>query len=360
MPRKRGGKSAVKASVAILAVLRYIIARARVQIQNGRPAIGLAAVVAAAAVVLGRKQEDDKTQLKSHRMTSHPLLTWIVENSCILGVSLFSSRIFDMFHNPRASCSAGSLFLHLMPGHIMQVWGILAIQAFLTHYTYSDVPTFNGKHRPHSSLAYLVWDFVRSNLGQSVVSVATVSAAVALRGPQAFNQAVPAIDRIKPMIFLFKLAIMRACVDIGFYFGHRALHHRSLYWIHRYHHQHYRPTLDTNFHFSPLDVFIEAGFPVFLGLSTLEILGFKNSLLEASLLVGFIGWHEQGSHCGKPLPTVTYFPPLAPLYQLILGPVDKDNVRHHDIHHARLNCNYGITIWPDALMGTREQGASVN
>merc|ERR1712113_700345 len=71
------------------------------------------------------------------------------------------------------------------------------------------------------------------------------------------------------------------------------------------------------------------------------------------LVFAYILWHQVGSHCGKALPCVTYFPPLAPLYQLLIGPVDRNNVKHHDIHHARLNCNYSITIWPDVIMGTR-------
>merc|ERR1712118_585627 len=74
---------------------------------------------------------------------------------------------------------------------------------------------------------------------------------------------------------------------------------------------------------------------------------------EQSLILNYIIWHAASGHVGKPLPCVTWFPPLAPLYQLALGPVDRDSIKHHDVHHARLDCNYSISVWPDILMGTR-------
>lgn len=164
--------------------------------------------------------------------------------------------------------------------------------------------------------------------------------------------------RFYPLPFLVKLAVYRFFVDIGFWAGHRALHHPKLYWIHRWHHEHYRPTLLTNFHFHPLDLFIEAAFPVALALGALEVLQLTPTRFELNLLVGYGAWQEVGSHCAKPVPTVTYFPPLAPLYRLLLGDVDANMVKHHDLHHNLLNCNYGITIWPDMLMGTRVSDAA--
>ena len=85
-------------------------------------------------------------------------------------------------------------------------------------------------------------------------------------------KAIPKRDCISPLYFLVKLAVVRVCVDIGFYVGHRALHTRQLYWLHRYHHEHFRPSLGTNFHFHPVDIFVEATLPAFFGLTMLDVL----------------------------------------------------------------------------------------
>jgi len=109
----------------------------------------------------------------------------------------------------------------------------------------------------------------------------------------------------------------------------------------------------TNFHFHPVDLFIEAVVPMALGRAALQAMTVQLTHFESNLISSYILWHEVGSHCGKPMPCVTYYPPLAPFYQLLLGNIDRNNVKHHDIHHAKLNCNYSISIWPDIVMGTR-------
>lgn len=228
-----------------------------------------------------------------------------------------------------------------------------SLHGIFTHGIYAHVPRFSEGGRPKTTLRFLIYDYLRSNAATDMVTLSLLAANLAKVSPAKFAYINPAKHWIAPLPFLLKLAIVRLFTDLGFYAGHRALHHRSLYWIHRYHHSHFKPVLATNFHFSPLDLFVEAAFPVILGLGTMDALGIRTTQLENALIIGYVGWHEQGSHCGKPLPTITYFPPLAPLYQLFFGPVDANNVRHHDLHHALLNCNYGITIWPDVVMGTR-------
>merc|ERR1712087_55990 len=121
--------------------------------------------------------------------------------------------------------------------------------------------------------------------------------------------------------------------------------------LHRKHHEHARPSLATNYHFDPIDFYIEAFLPLTAGLVTLDKLNLKPARFEMALMLSYIVWHAVGSHCGKPLPVVTWFPPLAPLYQLAFGA--EHGARHHDVHHARLNCNYSLAVWPDIVMGTR-------
>lgn len=320
---------------------------------DGNLACGLAGLVGIAAVVLSRKQSEGRPKGTSRRLSTHPLFAWAVENVSVLGVTVFADRLFP---HPRQTFA--SLCAHTLPSHILQVAGLAVVQWILTHVVYSHMPHFGGQARPLPSITVQVWDYTKSAGLPTLIVVGGICAALPTMSSGDFAQMVPAIDRISPMLFLLKLFIMRVCVDIGFYTGHRMLHHRSLYWMHRYHHQHYKPMLASSFHFNPLDYITEAGIPVGLGFAALWVLGLQATLFEMNLLTGYISWHLQGSHCAKPLPTVTYFPPLAPLYQLLLGPVDIGNVCHHDLHHARLSCNYGISIWLDILMGTRHEDFS--
>ena len=64
--------------------------------------------------------------------------------------------------------------------------------------------------------------------------------------------------------------------------------------------------------------------------------------------------YEIGSHSGKNVPTVTYFPPLTPLYHHLFGNIDARNVEFHERHHNKLHQNYGITQWVDLVVGTHK------
>lgn len=140
-----------------------------------------------------------------------------------------------------------------------------------------------------------------------------------------------------------------------FYAGHRALHSRALWPLHRRHHEHATTALATNYHFHPLDLFVEAYVPVLAGLLATSAVGLKPTSFEIMLVVAHVFWYEIGSHGGKEVPTVTWFPPLAPLYTAALGySPDAHNVWHHERHHNLVSCNYGITQWPDMLMATRK------
>eukprot|EP00747_Dinoflagellata_sp_TGD_P170379 gnl/TRDRNA2_/TRDRNA2_201791_c0_seq1.p1 gnl/TRDRNA2_/TRDRNA2_201791_c0~~gnl/TRDRNA2_/TRDRNA2_201791_c0_seq1.p1 ORF type:complete len:373 (+),score=25.11 gnl/TRDRNA2_/TRDRNA2_201791_c0_seq1:61-1179(+) len=321
---------------ALLSVLHRLAGQApRMHVIGRRASLRLTAVVAVAGLALGEL----KSERRCARLTSsHPLFTWMVENVCIIGTAFVA---FAM----NSSGSVMSAYLSTL----FQVWTSLAIQGVLTNVVYSHIPYFSGGARPKQSLGLLIRDYVRTNW-----LVDAVSTSLKFFIPKMLSRRlVPTSEKFSPLAFIAKLAVMRVSVDIGFWLGHRALHHRSLYWMHRRHHEHHKPVLATNYHFHPVDLFIEAGFPILLGYTHLLLLGCPSSMLELHLFAGYIGWHEVGSHCGKPVPTISYFPPLAPLYQLILGDVDRNNVQHHDIHHARLNCNYSIVIWPDVVMGTR-------
>lgn len=125
----------------------------------------------------------------------------------------------------------------------------------------------------------------------------------------------------------------------------------------RRHHEHFKTRIQTNFHFTVIDLFVEGFVPILVGMSVLSGYGVALSLFEASLIAIYINWYEIGSHSGKEMPTVSYFPPLSCLYNILLPllfdiDIDTGNVQFHETHHNLVRCNYGITQWCDILLGT--------
>ena len=225
---------------------------------------------------------------------------------------------------------------------------------------YAHVPYFNERARPRWSLGACLRDWTRANLTVHTFGSSLISAIICFvvdDKKAAVLQKVNARPfRVLP--FIGKLAVIRAIVDVSFYGIHRLLHTRPLYGaLHKYHHTHYTTALPTNFHFTATDLLLEAFVPLFIGMRFVEgVLGMPSSMLEVYLFTGYIQWFEIASHSGKEVPTVSYFPPLAPIYahEAALGPeCDARNVAFHDQHHGLVRCNYGITQWMDMLLGTR-------
>jgi methylsterol monooxygenase len=168
------------------------------------------------------------------------------------------------------------------------------------------------------------------------------------------------VRRLRLVPFLVKLVLARLVADVTFYVLHRALHTRALYGrLHKRHHEHKAPGLHTNFHFTAADLLIEGALPIVAALASLKpLLGTSPKPVELGLLHVCLQWYEIGSHSGKPVPTVSYLPPLAPLYRAILGDVDRRNVEFHHAHHQLTHCNYGITQWLDHALGTARLAGS--
>jgi sterol desaturase/sphingolipid hydroxylase (fatty acid hydroxylase superfamily) len=157
------------------------------------------------------------------------------------------------------------------------------------------------------------------------------------------------------MKFLRNFAFFRVIVDCVFYTGHRFLHENKWAYdnIHRRHHEHYTTNLRTNYHFSAPDLFIESAFPIICAIGVLRgLFGVAFSRFEVHLFMTYISWHEIGTHLGKPLPTISMYPPLSILYTAFTD-VEKNSIEFHEVHHNRRHCNYGITQWIDYLMSSR-------
>lgn len=282
------------------------------------------------------------------QLRSHPLCAWLVENGCCVGLAMTATMLVPA---PRLN-SRPSAFMTAIGGSMVLQWGAVGLMNFCSKTWYAHIPAFIGGHRPDWSLLRYCKGFVSCNHPVDLFNSTVLANAIAQlsRGEM---QKMFQERTFDPLKFMGKFTVMRLAVDIAFWLGHRALHHPSLYWLHRRHHEHSRPTVATNFNFHPVDLFIEGVIPILMGRIALESVKVPMSRFEANLMSAYVLWHEVGSHCGKPMPCVTYFPPLAPLYQLVLGNVDENNVKHHDIHHARVKGNYSIVVWPDIVMGTR-------
>lgn len=287
------------------------------------------------------------TRRRWERLVSHSIAAWMLENGAIICIA-GSAAILVPAPRPRR---ARTVFVSALGTSCWIVWSTSIVQRFYTNWVYSHMTFFSGPRAP-LPLIEVVKDYFRSSFLMEFFNALVLAVAATSFTLPKFEKRLPNRN-FSALGFLVKFAVVRFLIDVAFYACHRTLHHRNLYWLHRRHHEHFKPTLDTNFHFHPVDIFIEASMPTLLGLGALEVAKVSFSKFEVILLVAYVTWHETGAHCGKPVPTVTYFPPLAPLYRLLLGNIDAHGVQHHDVHHALPNCNYGITIWPDNVFGTR-------
>jgi len=235
----------------------------------------------------------------------------------------------------------------------MVIEGSIMMQKLLIGWVYKHIPYFSERNEKQSKLPLkeATNEWLRCNLPTHLATASFIGL-VLMGAPKDKYERLTKPRRFSLPKFLMKLAFVRLVSDVMFYLVHRALHSKRLYHLHKRHHEHTATALNTNFHFSVPDLFLEGFVPLLSGLAMLGNIGIKSSQLEGSLFTTYIQWYEIGSHSGKPVPTVTLFPPLAPLYRLVLGDVDARNIEFHDKHHVLRNCNYGITQWLDYLLGT--------
>lgn len=280
------------------------------------------------------------------RLVDHPLVAWLLENGCIAGLATLHMALPQL----TSRRSLPSKFVWALASGLVINDGAIMAQRILVNHVYSHIPFFSKAHIRRAQYTWrelrewFMCNFVSDAIGAGIIAV--------MSGFKKPKDSRRRVFQVRPLRFLALLAIGRVVVDLAFYTVHRALHTRLLYPLHKRHHEHVATGIPTNFHFTVTDLMLEGFTPLFCAFLTLELLRANPSYFEQGLLVGYIQWFEIGSHSGKPVPTVTYFPPLAPFYRLLLGDVDKRNIEFHDKHHAWRNCNYGITQWLDHLLGT--------
>merc|ERR1719469_834961 len=162
--------------------------------------------------------------------------------------------------------------------------------------------------------------------------------------------------------FLKNFMVLRLVNDVFFYLGHRWMHvFPTVYkWVHKRHHTHMTTNLPTNFMFTPIDVLVEAAIPIGMGLTVLgKVLGVKMGRFENNIMTAYMSWYDAGTHVGKHVPLISFFPPLSIIYNRFHD-VDGSAVHFHELHHNKIRCNYGITSWLDTIGGTAVWDRSVS
>jgi sterol desaturase/sphingolipid hydroxylase (fatty acid hydroxylase superfamily) len=228
------------------------------------------------------------------------------------------------------------------------------LQHLLCEHVYGHLAYFDPKKRPNPTHSELLSAWTEIMLPVHVFIALTLVSIGFLIDDEVY-EAAKRQDIPGPARMLVLLAISRVTIDVIFYAVHRALH---LPWIfervHARHHKHFATALSTNFQFSRLDLILESFFPVFCAFQTVQwIFGEPMNRFEQSVVACHALWYEIGSHCGKPVPIVSVFPPLRPLLEAAgLEMEGGGNVLFHETHHALRNCNYGITPYIDRLTGS--------
>jgi len=295
------------------------------------------------------------------RWQDTPIGIWLLENSLvgfIAWLNLFLTR-----SNTKPPLLQNWLYTFI--GGSVSVDGIMILQHFVVKYVYKHIPFFVSpdKRVPQIGLREIRWDYLRTMLPTQLFAGAL--AALAMNTVPAKQWAHVSAQPFRVLPFLFRFGVIRLAIDIMFYVVHRALHSHLLYPIHKRHHEHVNTALPTNYHFTPPDLALEGFVPVFFGTLVLDFFSnlthhplFMLLQTDVALIYAYSMWYEIGSHCGKPIP-LSMFPPLAPLYNFLYRQLtgsneslDQHNVLFHERHHNLVQCNYGITPWPDWLLGT--------
>lgn len=171
------------------------------------------------------------------------------------------------------------------------------------------------------------WKIVRCTLYNQVVYGIAASALLTKiwywRCGNSFPSLIPGTKRL-----LSEFICFYACVEVAFYYAHRAFHSRALYrLVHKKHHEFSAPIAVAAIYATPFEYVVGNIFPVFLG----PIL-IGSHFVTMSTWIAFAMINSINSHCGFS----------------IFG----NSALDHDYHHVNPSCNFGVSGLLDWLHGT--------
>lgn len=293
-----------------------------------------------------------------------PLFVWVCENGSIVLLSLL---VYAAEAEKPLEVPFWELFLRTLIGSLISVDGAIFIQGLFLFFLFSDIPYYNQEKREaaerREKRKRSVWEEWRSLWTVLWPAKCVGSFLIALWTSTIHPDEMEIRTKTFAYgFFLPKLLFIRIFSDITFYIAHLLLHaHPAIYsFVHKRHHEDVYTSLSSNVHFTLTDLVVEGFVPIYLSMILLDLVrnlsGCDQLLVtnaDLRLFMIYIQWYQIGSHVGKDVPFVTFFPPLAPLYRLFFPNLDRDNILFHETHHNVLKCNYGITQWMDQLFNTR-------
>jgi len=128
--------------------------------------------------------------------------------------------------------------------------------------------------------------------------------------------------------YIFRVLTALIIGDLCFYWSHRLFHWSYFYFLHKKHHLYIVPTTLAGVFCSPIEMFISNHLSMVLALKLVDIYSVEMLMLESAIVAGNILL----SHSSK-----TKYANGSP---------------HHDLHHLKLNCNYGFSYITDIVFGT--------
>ena len=144
------------------------------------------------------------------------------------------------------------------------------------------------------------------------------------------------------LYFLFSLVVLILIHDFYFYFSHKLIHHKKLFFIHRRHHLSTNPTPWSAFSFGPIEAVIQI---IWIPIIILIIPLHPFSLLIWALwmmVMNVIG------HLGFEIYSKNFLNSL-------IGKILNAST-HHNLHHSRSKSNFGLyfRFW-DKIMETEDK-----
>eukprot|EP00929_Paragymnodinium_shiwhaense_P072645 TRINITY_DN36870_c0_g1_i2.p1 TRINITY_DN36870_c0_g1~~TRINITY_DN36870_c0_g1_i2.p1 ORF type:complete len:375 (+),score=24.31 TRINITY_DN36870_c0_g1_i2:76-1200(+) len=241
-----------------------------------------------------------KVPSATERLVDHPVIAWVIENSLPVAVAGLYVELSKRLINK--STSRLRIYLSLLTCAVVREEAHIGLRWLLINKVYSHIPFYSAK-RKRPSTWEKTKDFLCANF-PVIFWTTFVDAYMETSGQLKVPRRRQRMNGFRPLVFLVKLALCRVGLDFLFYAGHRAIHHPKLYWIHKKHHEHNNVSLSTNYHFSFLDMVVEAFIPFALPLAPVAGLTGPMTPFEFTLLAGYLLAYEMESHSGKPMPTI--------------------------------------------------------